>query len=147
MLCLHHELLIFSSLPRRAVPPGLPHPQDSVPPQHTSSPCFPAYCSISVECTFSNKKTCALDVGSSCCCNIKQRDFYCVINLTVFDSWITEMSSYCDAPLVFKNTYPLQIPEAQSNYNYLNEENEALSLSLPPSPTSLSVASILLNRE
>lgn len=57
------------------------------------------------------------------------------------------MSSYCDAPLVFKNTYPLQIPEAQSNYNYLNEENEALSLSLPPSPTSLSVASILLNRE
>lgn len=124
---LYHRLPVFDSLSRTPAPLGLP-PKTRRPVGMLLSPCSPGYRSTSAEGTFSNKRTWARDVGPFCRCHIKQKEFYYVINQTVFDSWIAEMSTHCDAPLVCTNTFLLQTPRAQSNYNYLEEENWALSL-------------------
>lgn len=77
MVSLHHGLPVFNSLPRT------PGPWDFPPRLGTPSP---AYGSTSVKGTFSNKRTCTLDVGPfCCCCHIKQTDFYYVINQTAFE--------------------------------------------------------------
>lgn len=107
---------------------SLGSPPETWPPQHSSRLALLVIALVVLSEHFPGKALVHLMWAPSFVAILSKGIFYYVINLAFFDSWITEMSSHCDAPLVFTNTFLLQIPRAQSNYNYLNEENGALSL-------------------